>query len=755
MRLASPVINFVSWLSLASLTLSTLPSVSAQPGDILIIDSNSFVEGRALLNGADFVTKKKKCKDIGKGKIRVVRSNKTKKRCLKKCQKMERCAAFQYSEDNDGKKECKVFTHQTVEYKPNRSDDITIYCGVKVMPTTSSPTTAPPTTSPPTTAPPTTSPPTTVPPTTSPPTTSPPTTIPPTTTPPTTSPPTTAPPTTYPPTTAPPTTSPPTTSPPTTTPPTTAPPTTAPPTTAPPNGASPNASWMSGKHGVGYRVPGGTHYATKNFDASELTKQIVDLPITYFIFGLSSGAAGDRYLAPHPIFKELGMRAVTPKDVDTNYYNPFDDNTNESQSVDLDSLPDIDVFDDFLTKMDEINVKVIAYLNVEGPAKLKHGEGSAFDYPGNTVGFNTGGYFVNNSVAVCQELDGVDECSPSTRKWVKWVAQKYSIPYDFTEVYIENSPLNAALKHAYANIIVDYYAERYGDRIAGFWFDAGTYGNRAEIIAAIRRHNPHAAIAYNGAGAKIPLQNNNGKDEDFTSGHMMPINAGLNPPDGCYNYGMVLSAESSHNGYVYEDVSPSENLGSTTLTPNPYIDPNFEITYNSDFNPSLAHVYLPAQELWNNGDLIWNDIQASEWMHRITSNKGAFTWAIRRTGCAGCDLSGNQATINPPDLEFLKRVYSLLPVNDAYQFNATNCDCLSALGTSDALSWGCKYNPPEDDCKNDDDWRFILAGRSKSCAFVCKGAHIRCRPDYIGDGGFNAIQKCPYCCKDSCPGYPN
>ena len=172
------------------------------------------------------------------------------------------------------------------------------------------------------------------------------------------------------------------------------------------------------------------------------------------------------------------MRAVTPKDVNTDYYNPFVANTDELQNVDIDSLDDIDVFDDFLTKMAELEIKVIAYLNVEGPANLKHGEGSAFNCPGNRVGFNTGGYFVNNSVAIFQELNGVDKCSPSTRKWVKWVAQNYSIPYDFTEVYIEDSSLNVALNHTYANVIVDYYAEKYGDRIAGFWFDVGAYGSR-------------------------------------------------------------------------------------------------------------------------------------------------------------------------------------------------------------------------------------------------------------------------------------
>ena len=118
---------------------------------------------------------------------------------------------------------------------------------------------------------------------------------------------------------------------------------------------------------------------------------------------------------------------------------------------------------------------------------------------------------------------------------------------------------------------------------------------------------------------------------------------------------MVLSAESSHYGYVHEHVSSSVDLGHTTTTPNPYIQPGFEIKYTPDSKPSLAHVYVPAQETWNSGDLISNDTQAAEWEQLITSKKGDFTWAVRYSSCAGCDATSSQATINPPDLEFLKK----------------------------------------------------------------------------------------------------
>jgi hypothetical protein len=102
--------------------------------------------------------------------------------------------------------------------------------------------------------------------------------------------------------------------------------------------------------------------------------------------------------------------------------------------------------------------------------------------------------------------------------------------------------------------VVEPYSAYYGDRIAGFWFDAGASANKEKVFAAVRKHNPNdAANAYND-GAKIPLQNNSPRQvgaEDFTFGHIIPLSQGNNPVDGCYNYGMVLSAEKSIDGYVF------------------------------------------------------------------------------------------------------------------------------------------------------------------------------------------------------------
>lgn len=674
--------------------------------------------------GPEFVIgKKKRCKPRGEGDA-TSSKNVTKRKCEKKCGKDAQCSAFEYFVKNDAVTKCTLFSHRTVRLKKSRNKSVLCAVKIRSTPIPSDAPSAVPSAKPSASS-------------------------------------SSAPskrPSRLP--SAPPSSSPSATPSDGPSDPPSAPPSAVPseapspaPSAAPSATPGPRAAWMSGKHGVGYRVPGGAHYGTVNFDAAQIAAQIADTPVSHFIFGLSSGAAGDRYLSPHPVFTELGMKAATPKDVDTNVWTSWNP---DSVNVDLAALDDIDVFDAFLTAMDRIGVKVIAYLSAQGPAMLNHGEGHAFDHPDSQVGFLTGGFFVDSSPEACQSLAGVDKCSPSVRKWVRWVAQEYGIdPYNFDDAYVEGSALNLALKEAYADVVIDHYAEKFGRRLAGWWFDSGRYGHRAKILAAIRKHNPDAAVAYN-QGVKIPLRNNNGPDEDFTFGHMTAHKGGLNPPDGCYNYGMVLSAESSLDGYVYAGVTPSADYSNEQTASNPYVAPGFQIGYVPDARPSLAHVYLPAQELWNSGELVWNDRQAAEWMHRILRAKGAFTWAVRRMGCGGCSWE-NQSLINPPDFEFLKRVYTLLPTIEEYQFNATNCDCLSELGTSGNLSWGCGYEPPEDQCKNDDAWSFIFSGRPKACGWVCKApassAASRCRTDYANGDGKNAIEACPYCCKTSCPGY--
>ena len=188
-----------------------------------------------------------------------------------------------------------------------------------------------------------------------------------------------------------------------------------------------------------------------SYNPTLFANQIKDLPISYVIVGLSGGATGDQYISPHPVLEYIGSRNTAPKNI--NYC---------STTIDLSTVADIDVFDNLLVAMENINVKVIAYMGATGPPKLKEGETGVFDFGGD-------GCYVN-AAAECLQFNITNgQCSPSARKWVHWVATNFTDieTYNFDDVYVDGSALNLAAKQAYADVIVGHYAERFGDRIAG------------------------------------------------------------------------------------------------------------------------------------------------------------------------------------------------------------------------------------------------------------------------------------------------
>jgi len=262
------------------------------------------------------------------------------------------------------------------------------------------------------------------------------------------------------------------------------------------------AAFMSGEHGIGYRIPGGVNFETHYYNATNFANQIKELPISYVIIGLSSGAFGDRYLAPHSVLTGLN-RGSTPI-----RHTISDGNFPSTEDFAIEDYPDLDLFDDILTAMEGINVKVIAYMAAQGPAMLKEGEYAAYDY-------NNKSPYVD-SCAECPGLTGDEgcDCAPSVWKWKNYVKANYG------------DDSSASLHTAYAQTIVKEYAERYGSRIAGWWFDQGSpefsNGELIEQIVHAETANPDAAIGWN-HGYKVPLRNNNPGIEDFTSGHMSKL----------------------------------------------------------------------------------------------------------------------------------------------------------------------------------------------------------------------------------------
>ena len=71
----------------------------------------------------------------------------------------------------------------------------------------------------------------------------------------------------------------------------------------------PPAHWMSGKWGISWRIKAGDTKQVRNYNVTKLVEQVKSIPgVTYVLFGLSEGADGSRYIAPHSILSELNPR---------------------------------------------------------------------------------------------------------------------------------------------------------------------------------------------------------------------------------------------------------------------------------------------------------------------------------------------------------------------------------------------------------------------------------------------------------------
>lgn len=197
----------------------------------------------------------------------------------------------------------------------------------------------------------------------------------------------------------------------------------------------PPAAWMSGKWGIAWRnKAGGDGASVKTFNVNKIVKQIQGIPgVGYVLFGLSSGAAGDRYIAPHSVLSELNPR----------------------------SCPERDLFGELAKAFQEAGYKVLAYMATEGPAKLHHGKRNAYDW------------------------DEEAGTAPSVDNWNAYVLDTYGSNDD------------ATLKQAYAEVVVKEFAERYGTNIDGWWFDHASFGNIQLIHDVCTEANPKTIMAFN------------------------------------------------------------------------------------------------------------------------------------------------------------------------------------------------------------------------------------------------------------------
>jgi hypothetical protein len=220
---------------------------------------------------------------------------------------------------------------------------------------------------------------------------------------------------------------------------------------------------MSGKWGVGLRTPAGgislpviNNLYVPYFDVSALVQQIQSMGASWLIINLSSGASGDTYISYHPVLYEINPGS-TPANV-----------TNGGR----------DLFGEIALALQNAGIACIAYIATEGPAMLKSGVSKAYDY---------------NSV----------NGSASVTNWENYVAANYG-----------NSNLTN-LELAYAEVIVTYYANRYGSLINGWWFDQSNYANMPLLHSIAKAANPSTVVMLND-GEHVPLYNSEPGLEDAT-----------------------------------------------------------------------------------------------------------------------------------------------------------------------------------------------------------------------------------------------
>ena len=327
-------------------------------------------------------------------------------------------------------------------------------------------------------------------------------------------------------------------------------------------GQPPETNWMSGKWGIGWRINADGKTNIENYNVSALVSQVQAIgDVEYVLFNLSDAAHGDAYLAPHSV-----LTAINPGSTPNN---------------------DRDLFMELAQGFQAAGIKVIAYCATQGPAMLKHGAKVAYDSVD-----EGGGVF--SSVAM--------------DNWSDYVLSVYG------DTEIET------FKTAYAEVIIDEYAQRYGTLIDGWWFDHAGHGNIPLLHDIVTSYNPNTVISFN-TGQHIPLTNNNPDYENFTSGHPTPI--ARVPASDVANLPMLTSLEGTPDGYFYDGA-----------------------------RRSLGHMFMPMQTRWNSGDIVWTLEQAVDWQGRATNAGGAWTWNV--------DTDDRNSQLALPQVAFMESILAEL-----------------------------------------------------------------------------------------------
>jgi hypothetical protein len=191
---------------------------------------------------------------------------------------------------------------------------------------------------------------------------------------------------------------------------------------------------------------------------------------------------------------------------------------------------------------------------------------------------------------------------PAADAWIAYVKSELGAGADDADGFCE--------------YIVKYYAQKYGDKLDGWWFDGSNQLNETQkqnVKDAVRSGNPNAVVTF-GTHAM----------NDYFGGHAT-LRTIADHWSYDYNYRMITDIEAGPFTEVVDGVFRAHHY--------PVDDP-------AD-SWGLKHNFLAMQPNWTIGNLAFPDWQAVDWCSRSVAAGGFHTWSIP-TDYTGSKLLGPQ-----------------------------------------------------------------------------------------------------------------
>jgi len=171
----------------------------------------------------------------------------------------------------------------------------------------------------------------------------------------------------------------------------------------------------------------------------------------------------------------------------------------------------------------------------------------------------------------------------------------------------KNFIANEGVEHnqAVALYCIESFARRYKDKIDGWWFDHGNWGDPHLFHESVIKSNPYAEFAWNDSSER----------SDLVAGF-----------DGKRKiYGWKLGRSNEFETYTNGHVTP------TTSQP-PWWEGNEvmveQVEQSKYIDGLIPHLFFPLQSSWRYGDSDFPEKQLINWVERIISSDGGVTIAV-------------------------------------------------------------------------------------------------------------------------------